>query len=977
MSARLLTIALLFAAPAVLAQRQSDPAEIARSFFLAHTAGRTDQAVAFWKAGPAAAYRTRAMRTASARCFVIRELTVRVVSDARVEIDAEAVTWSSLPGALPAGRSMFVAIELEDGTIVAFRDREEILADEIFAADASRRAELARSAGRLRTPLLASLLSRKSIVLMNLRRIADAAQVARLAMEIAGETGDAAAEAESLSAWAWALERHHRLLPVEVLPMRQEAVEIAARAGDPDAFARTLLRLGRAENELSAAPSGERFEQMVALGDSVEDASVIGHAHTQLASVADQEGRHRDAFRHSLLVGQYAEQTGDVAVRLSAALNLGGAFHEQSDTELARQYFERAAAIAAEAGFDGSRASALHRLAKLELSAGEVDRALANLEEILAVTARIGDADSYCEALLSRAGHYLDQCGDVAAAERDLEAAEAKRPFTTVGVQRSLTAFRATLLLRQGRCEEALQLSPDLVEALWCLGRREEAAAVALDKLQALERLRAGSSAETQQLHAWQEGVSHNFATTAGYLLQVGRTGEALLVADRPKARMLADARAALLVRTDRLTGSDREAYDRLNARIHSLNREILDAAAKGNETAHLQQQLERVRTALREFLAQTESALGTAPLTAARHVEEETIPAPPAGVLLIEYLVANDELLAFAVRRGSDGRPVVEGKAIAVPHRTLRERVNRYLDSIEQRDLRSSESARHLYDLLLSPFESLIRSHRELRIVPAKDLWRVPFHALTSADGRYLIETHEVSYATSMAALEATSPARGRGPATLLALANPNIRAKTQELYRTFYRGKPLGAIPETEHEVRALVSIYGAKNSRVYVGDQARESVLKRESPYFRVLHIAAHGILDEKAPMYSAVALTNDEREDGLLEAREIAELPLQADLAVLSACETGRGLASAEGVLGLSWALLAAGCPNAVVSQWRVDSGSTAELMIAFHRHLVRSGRRSPAESLRRAQLAMMRKYAHPYYWAPFMVIGSGR
>ena len=88
---------------------------------------------------------------------------------------------------------------------------------------------------------------------------------------------------------------------------------------------------------------------------------------------------------------------------------------------------------------------------------------------------------------------------------------------------------------------------------------------------------------------------------------------------------------------------------------------------------------------------------------------------------------------------------------------------------------------------------------------------------------------------------------------------------------------------------------------------------------------------------------------------------------------------RRVSSGEGVIGLSWALLAAGCPTAVVSQWRADSESTAHLMIAFHRDLVRTNHRSPVESLRRAQLSLLRggRYAHPYYWAPFIVIGRDR
>ncbi|HYC93242.1 MAG TPA: CHAT domain-containing protein [Thermoanaerobaculia bacterium] len=146
---------------------------------------------------------------------------------------------------------------------------------------------------------------------------------------------------------------------------------------------------------------------------------------------------------------------------------------------------------------------------------------------------------------------------------------------------------------------------------------------------------------------------------------------------------------------------------------------------------------------------------------------------------------------------------------------------------------------------------------------------------------------------------------------------------------------------------EVRAIRRIYGERNSRVYVGDDARESVLKREAP-----------------------------RHDVLLEAREIAELELDADLAVLSACETGKAEElNGDGVIGLSWALLAAGARTTVVSQWKAQSAATATLMIELHRRLARG--MSKAQALREAQLAVraQRAYRHPFYWAPFVVIGA--
>src|SRR5262249_39301301 len=109
-----------------------------------------------------------------------------------------------------------------------------------------------------------------------------------------------------------------------------------------------------------------------------------------------------------------------------------------------------------------------------------------------------------------------------------------------------------------------------------------------------------------------------------------------------------------------------------------------------------------------------------------------------------------------------------------------------------------------------------------------------------------------------------------------------------------------------------------------------------------------------------------------------------LDLNADLVVLSACETARGrVGKGEGIIGMNWALFVAGCLTTVVSQWKVASASTAELMFDFHRHLKSSGAHgramTKAEALRQAALALMRdgKHRHPFYWAGFVVVGDGQ
>jgi len=135
-----------------------------------------------------------------------------------------------------------------------------------------------------------------------------------------------------------------------------------------------------------------------------------------------------------------------------------------------------------------------------------------------------------------------------------------------------------------------------------------------------------------------------------------------------------------------------------------------------------------------------------------------------------------------------------------------------------------------------------------------------------------------------------------------------------------------------------------------------------------------------------MYSHVLLapgSSDSKEDGLLEAWEIMQMDFKADLAVLSACETARGRISAgEGVIGLTWAFFVAGVPTTVVSQWKVESASTSKLMVSFHRALRAGHSRSGAgfavaRALQQAELETLHspQYAHPFYWAGFVVVGD--
>jgi len=182
---------------------------------------------------------------------------------------------------------------------------------------------------------------------------------------------------------------------------------------------------------------------------------------------------------------------------------------------------------------------------------------------------------------------------------------------------------------------------------------------------------------------------------------------------------------------------------------------------------------------------------------------------------------------------------------------------------------------------------------------------------------------------------------------------------------------------------EIENIASLFKKGNAEVYLRNDATEENVKKEGELkkFNYIHFATHGFIDESKPDFSSLVLTknNNSIEDGFLQATEIFNLDLKADLVVLSACQTGLGkLVRGEGMVGLTRAFMYAGTPTVMVSLWSVSDVSTSTLMREFYRNLVKE-KLSKTDALRNAQLSMLgnEKFAHPFYWAPFVLVGDWR
>jgi CHAT domain-containing protein len=186
---------------------------------------------------------------------------------------------------------------------------------------------------------------------------------------------------------------------------------------------------------------------------------------------------------------------------------------------------------------------------------------------------------------------------------------------------------------------------------------------------------------------------------------------------------------------------------------------------------------------------------------------------------------------------------------------------------------------------------------------------------------------------------------------------------------------GTPPRQLPALPGSEREAITIAQLLNTKPITGSQATKASIVQQMLKARIIHLATHGLLNEvkRGDLPGAIALAPSGNDDGLLTSSEILDLKLNAELVVLSACNTGRGKLTGDGVVGLSRALISAGVPSILVSLWPVPDDSTAELMAEFYRQLQLNPNK--AQALRQAMLMTMKMHPNPQDWGAFTLIGE--
>ena len=282
-----------------------------------------------------------------------------------------------------------------------------------------------------------------------------------------------------------------------------------------------------------------------------------------------------------------------------------------------------------------------------------------------------------------------------------------------------------------------------------------------------------------------------------------------------------------------------------------------------------------------------------------------------------------------------------------------------------------NSNQLQDLHRLLIEPIASLLPTNPNDRVIfiPQGSLFLVPFAALQSPSGKYLVEQHTLLTSPSIQVLDLTRQkklTRQQVPGRLI-VGNPTMPsiALTPE-----EPAEQLPELPGAEAEAKAIAQLL---NTPVLTGNQATKAIVKQHMATARLIHLATHGLLDDQRGIGSAIALAPSGNDNGLLTAEEILDLKLNADLVVLSACDTGRGKITGDGVIGLSRSLISAGAPSVIVSLWAVPDAPTAALMTQFYQNLQQNP--DKAQALRQATLTTMQQHPNPRDWAAFTLIGE--
>jgi CHAT domain-containing protein/tetratricopeptide (TPR) repeat protein len=818
----------------------------------------------------------------------------------------------------------------------------------------------------------------------------------------------------------------------KAIDVLEQALPLRRQIGDPREEAATLNNLGVVlftTDRLAEAVS--RYEQAVPkwreAGDRGGEAATLHN----MASILEAQGRYQTAIDRYNEALQLHRSSGYKASEGNTLNNLGSLYSKLGDHTKAIGYYEQALGVHRAVGNRGSEASTLSNIAAEHYFNGALDRALATFGDALTLWRANGDIFGEARTLVAaaRAHSALRHYDDAAAAA--VRARELNRKANSRRGEAFATGALAEIELARGNAAaaravfaEALDLHRAISDRVGEAGTlyglaRAESASGALDEarghldqaLQLVETFRTTLAAPDLRM-TYFASMQDYFELSIDVLMRLhaaqptgGWAIRAFETSERARARsfvdLMAEARVNIREGVDpELLGREREINAALSARAERQTRLL----AAQHTDAQAAQAAADIRTLLdeREALAAKirttspkYSALAAPAAASSDAIRQQLL---DDNTLLLEFALGNPRSYVFAVTRNG-----VAGFVLP-PRKEIDAAVTAFHGAARTpADLRAAQqAARRLADAVLAPVTDLVRAKR-IAIVASGSLQHVPFGALPAPGAdRPLLMDRDIVALPSVSALLALRDARGtraaRKPSVML-FADPVFTADDPRVVTTTAGGAPAPAAPRdaadaglgrldrligSRREAAGIAALLPpASVTRALDFDASRATATAGLQQY-GIVHFATHSLLNGEHPELSGIVLSLVDRsgrpQDGFLGLNEVFNLKIDADLVVLSSCQSALGKdIRGEGVMGLSRAFMYAGAPRVVATAWKVDDAATAALMKRFYQAMLGPERMTPAAALRAAQLDVMKqpRWRAPYYWAPFVLQGDWR
>lgn len=808
---------------------------------------------------------------------------------------------------------------------------------------------------------------------------------------------------------------HHSLNEdKEALELCKQSLTIKREIGDKSGEASTLSNAGNVYAALDDYQSALEYYLQArtiynSLGEKEGEAVTLNNIGWTYATLGDRE-KAIDFYNQALKPLRELGNKYSIATALS---NIGVNYAELKDFRKALAIHLEVLPLRPESDDREGRAITLNHIAVCYQNLGDKAKALEYFTQAVALHRTVGNKRQLASSLRNIGGFYRDQ-GEY---EKAMEYLKEARAISVAVADRngeaSVLAGIAKLELARGNLIEARKLVEEAISAVESFRGNLKSQQMRATFLASVRKYYELNVDVLMRMH--QQHPTEGFAEAALQVSEKGRARSLLELLRETRAEIRQGIDPALIQREKDLRGT---IADKAQKQMRMLSGDHTEeqAAAAAKEIDALTTEYEEVQGRIRKTSPRYAALVEPSPISV-EAIQKQVV---DENTLLLEYALGEEKSYVWAVTSDSvksfelPGRAMIEAAAkrvyellnersATVPAPTFaqqRERLNHV-------DVEYPAAADALSRLLLSPVAAELKNKR-LVIVAEGILQYVPFSTLPSpgaASSRPLIVDHEIlnlPSASVLAMLREDAGQRKPAAKAVAVLADPVFSANdsrlthkvsadedsllTREAQRSAAESglDSLVRLRFSRLEADEIVRLAGDKRNLKAVDFSANRSMVmdERLSDY-HIVHFATHALINNQHPDLSGIVLSLvDEQgrpQNGFLRLYDIYNLKLNADLVVLSACQTALGKQiNGEGLVGLTRGFMYAGAPRVVASLWRIDDRATAEMMRRFYEGMLKDGLR-PAAALRAAQVSMLseKRWQSPHYWAAFTLQGEWR